>query len=97
MWAAGMKGLERVPPRSLGTSPLSPGAAGRELWLALWLQAGDKGWLRSCWKDGLSITLSPSLGREGAFLPSEAGQQAWGEGRASRLGPWERQALPAPS
>ena len=29
--------------------------------------------------------------------PSEAGQQVWGGITASRRGPWERQALPAPS
>lgn len=77
-----------------GTSPPSPGAVRR----GLWLPAGDKGWPGSCWKDGLPITPSLCSGREDAFLgPSEAGQQrgeesgplAWGRGRA-------RLSLPPP-
>ena len=95
-----MRGSERVPPHSSGTSPLSPGAAGRGLWLGLWLQAGDEGWPGSCWKDALSITLSPCLGREGSFPgPWTFGSRPASVGgiTASRRGPWERQALPAPS
>lgn len=90
------------PPGSSGTSPLSLGAAGR----GLRLQAGDKGWPGSCWKDGLPITPSLCSGREDAFLgPSEAVQQcgegsgplAWGRGRAglSLPSPEPCQLLPA--
>lgn len=79
------------PPGSSGTSPLSLGAAGR----GLRLQAGDKGWPGSCWKDGLPIHTVPVLrerGRlSGTFGSSPAVRGGIG---ASCLGPWESRALP---